>query len=219
MDPDDNKFRMALPTLLSAQGDYYAGKNIYVNSTMNYAFQMKNRESKIHEVTNFSITPRWDWKWIGAYVPFSYNKYSHMRAGFTLRLGPLIIGTADLLPLIAKKKTIKGLDFHFMLKVPHIHFHKHEKNPRSKSKFDVNKENKPLKRKKDKTHMPTRDVAPQEKKVEPKPEKRKKKEHSTEGIDRGQKSSKHIFLRIHLFKKKNRHAGGGGEEKKIYFKL
>ncbi len=216
MDPNDTKFRMTLPTLMSVQGDYYAGKNIYVNSTFNYAFQMQNFESKIHEVTTFSITPRRDWKWIGTYVPFSYNKYSHVRAGFTLRLGPLIIGTADLLPLILKTKTIKGLDFHFMLKVPHIHFRKHDKSPRSRSKFDVNREKEP-KRKKDKSHMPKKDVAPQEEKY--KQREKKKKEYEVPDVNREKKTRKHIFPHLHLFKKKHRHTGGGMEEKTIYFKL
>ncbi len=218
MVPDDDKFRMILPTLTSLQGDYYAGKNIYVNSTFNYAFQFKNRESKIHEVTTFSITPRWDWKWIGTYFPVSYNKYSHVRSGFSLRLGPMIVGTADLLPLLAKKD-IKGLDFHFMLKVPHIHFKNKNKNPRSKSKFDVNREKtKTPKIKKEKTYMPKKDTAPKKHK-QPKPEKRKKKEHTTPEVNRKQKERKYIFPRLNIFKKKKRRAEGEKEEKTIYFKL
>ena len=215
---DDSKYRMNLPTLMSVQGDYYAGKNVYVNSTFNYAFQFNKRESKIHEVTTFSITPRWDWKWIGAYFPFSYNKYSHVRAGFSLRLGPLIIGTADLLPLIAKKE-IRGVDFHFMLKVPHIHFKNKNRISRSKSKFDVNPEKiNPPKRKKDKSHMPKKDVAPQEQK-ESKLEEKEKKEQSATDANQEKKVRKHIFPQIHLFRKKSRHKAGGNEEKTLYFKM
>ena len=141
-----------------------------------------------------------------------------MRAGFSLRLGPLYIGTTDLLPLLAKKD-IKGLDFHFMLKVPHIHFGKKDKNPRSKSKFDVNREKtKTPKRKKDKTHMPKKDTAPQEHK-QPKAEKRKKKEHTTPEVNQEKKERKHIFPQIHIFKNKHRHKAGANEEKTIYFKL
>ena len=218
MVPDDDKFRMTLPTLISAQGDYYAGKNVYVNSTFNYAFQFKNRESKIHEVTTFSITPRWDWKWLGAYVPFSYNKYSHVRAGLSLRLGPLIIGMADLLPLIGKGN-IKGVDFHFMLKVPHIHFKKKDKNPRSNSKFDVNKE-KPNKPKKGKSNMPKKDESPYEKShKQPKPEKKKKDDRKTTPPKQEKKKRKHIFPKVHLFKKKKSVANPQQGEHTIYFKL
>lgn len=216
---DDNKFKMNLPTVMSLQGDYYAGKNIYVNSTLNYAFQFKNNEDKIHEVTTFSITPRWDWKWLGAYIPFSYNKYSHVRTGLSLRLGPIIFGTADLLPLISKR-SIYGLDFHFMLKVPHIHFGKKDKMPRSKSKFNVNKE-KSGKNKKEKSDMPKKDSAPQEKEhKQQKPEKKKKKEHTAPSVDREKKARKHIFPKINWFKKKRKHSAD--PEKRggvIYFKL
>lgn len=203
---DDDKFKMNLPTVMSLQGDYYAGKNIYVNSTFNYAFQFKNNEDKIHEVTTFSITPRWDWKWLGAYVPFSYNKYSHFRAGLSLRLGPLIFGTADLLPLISKRD-VYGTDFHFLLKVPHISFGKKDKNPRGKSKFNVNKSTQKEKEKK-KKHK------------QPKPEKRKKKEREINTVKQEKKTRKHIFPQVHWFKKKHKHSAD--PEKRggmIYFKL
>lgn len=194
MDPSDDKFRMNLPTLLSLQGDYYAGKNISVNSTFNYAFQFKKNENKIHEITNFSITPRWDWKWLGFYMPVSYNKYSHVRMGATARIGPLIVGTADLLPLITKRD-VYGADVHVMLKVPHIHLKKKNKNPRSKSKFSTNKE-------------------------EVKKSKREKKERKIKSVDRKPKERKHIFPKINIFKNKRKHkAEPEKRDRIIYFEI
>ena len=221
MDPVDDKFRMNLPTLVSLQGDYYAGKNVYVNSTFNYAFQFKNNEDKIHEVTNFSITPRWDWKWLGAYVPLSYNKYSKVRLGTSVRVGPLIVGMADILPLISKRD-VYGVDFHLMLKVPHISFKK-DKNPRTKSKFNANRERskKPEKRKAGGASMPKKDVSPVEgSNQQPKAEKRKGKGHDSKLASRDQKSRKHIFPKINIFKKKRRHkANPEDRDHIIYFKL
>lgn len=218
MIPDDDKFRMNLPTLLSVQGDYYAGRNIYVNSTFNYAFQFRNNEDKVHEVTTFSIAPRWDYKFVGAYIPLSYNKYSHFRAGASLRMGPVIFGTADLLPLISKRD-IKGADFHFMLKVPHIHLKK-DKKPRSKSKFEV-KRDKPKETKAGgKTNMPKKDTAPQEKEHKtPKAEKKKSNKQKATEVDRDQNKRKHIFQRIRIFKKKKRRAQKEDRDHIIYFKL
>lgn len=213
----NKKFRMNLPTLVSIQGDYYAGRNIYVNSTMNYAFQFRNNEDKIHEVTTLSITPRWDWKWIGAYAPVSYNKYSHIRAGFSLRLGPLVVGTSDLLPLITKKD-VYGLDFHFLLKVPHISFKKKDKHPRSANRFNVNEEkNKKSDRQRGaKPDMPKKDSSNYK---QPTPEKRKKIKQENEPVKRERKVRKHIFPRIHLFKKKGRHVSPENREQTIYFKI
>ena len=216
MNMSDNKFRMNLPTLMSLQGDYYAGKNIYINSTVNTAFQFKNDANKIHEVTTLSITPRWDWKWLGLYIPLSYNKFSHFRLGLSTRIGPLILGMADILPIISKRD-VYGADFHVMLKVPHIYFKKKPK--RSRSKFDVNREKntKPEKRKKDKTNMPKKDTTSHK---QPKPEKKKKKEHVSRAAESGHNTRKHIFPRIHIFKNKHKHSAKPQDrDHVIYFKL
>ena len=206
MIPDDDKFRMNLPTVASLQGDYYAGKNVYVNSTINYAFQFKNNEDKIHEVTTFSLTPRWDWKWVGAYLPLSYNKFSKFRLGFTARIGPIILGMADILPFISKRD-IYAADFHFMLKVPHISFKKKNKNPRSRSKFEVSKEKKTEKTK-------------EKKRKSPKAEKRKKKEKGFKAAPQEKKTRKHIFPKVNIFKKKKkRNTELEQRDKIIYFKL
>ncbi len=218
MDSNDDQFRMALPSVASLQADYYAGKNVYVNSTINYGFQYSSLSSKIHEVTTLSLTPRWDWKWLGLYVPFSWNKYSNFRLGASVRLGPLIVGMADILPLVSSRD-IYGADFHVMLKVPHIWFKGKNKNPRTRSKFDVNKEKnpKPGKLRQPKSDMPKRDSAPEHKQT--KPGKEKSQGHAAPDTNREKSVRKHIFPRLHLFKKKNRRGNGGGEEHTIYFNL
>jgi len=182
---DDDKFRMNLPTVASVQGDYYAGKNVYINSTISYAFQFKNNENKIHEVTTLSITPRWDWNWLGLYVPVSYNKYSKAQLGTSARIGPLIVGMADILPIISKRD-VYGMDFHFMLKIPHIQFKKKNKGPRIKSRFDVNR---PLAKKtKGKSHMPNKDSSPldQQKKSQ-----KKKSKHGS-----GDSKGRRIYIKL-----------------------
>jgi hypothetical protein len=217
MDAGDDKYRMNLPTLASLQGDYYAGHNLYINSTFNYAFQFRKNENKIHEITTFSITPRWDWKWLGFYLPLSYNKYSHARVGVSTRIGPLIVGMADVLPLISKRD-VYGVDFHMMLKVPHIQLKK--KAQRSKSKFDVKKEEtKKRKKNNDKRHKPKKDSSSKEHK-QPKPENKKKKDRSASDANRDQKTRKHIFPRIHLFKNRHKHSARPEDrDHVIYFKL
>ena len=220
MSTNDTKFRMNLPTVASLQGDFYAGKNIYFNSTVNYGFQYTNDPNKVHEVTTLSITPRWDWKWLGLYVPFSYNEYSHFRLGLTTRIGPLIVGMADILPIISKRD-IYGADFHFMLKVPHLSFGKKNKNPRTHSKFDVSKEKtpKPGKLRQPKSDMPKKDSSPVESQKQPKAEEQNTAAHVAPEATLERKPRKHIFPRLHLFKKKNRHGKGDNKEHTIYFNL
>ena len=211
-----NKFRMMLPTTANITGDYYAGKNIFLNSTLYDAFQFSYLDHKIHEITTFSITPRWDWKWIGTYFPVSYDKYSHLRVGASIRLGPLVIGTANFLPLVTKKD-VYGLDFHFLLKVPHIAFNKKNTKPRNASRYNVNQErNKKPEKEKRPSDMPKKDTTNYK---QPKPEKENKSKKENTPAKREKKPRKHIFPRLHLFKKKNRHVSPEDREHTIYFKM
>ncbi len=110
-------YTMTLPTAFSLQVDYNIWKDFYVNMTPFVALQFKNRETKIHEYSQISITPRWDHKWFGIFLPVTYHQLDGLRYGATVRLGPIILGTTNLNPLVTKKN-IYGLDLHVLVKVP-----------------------------------------------------------------------------------------------------
>jgi outer membrane protein OmpA-like peptidoglycan-associated protein len=114
-------FIVALPTALSIQLDYNIWRNFYINLTPFIAFQHKNREAKIHDVTNISLTPRWDHKWFGVSLPLSYNSFyartgQAYKLGTMLRLGPLSFGTNDLINYFSGD--VYGANFYFLVKVP-----------------------------------------------------------------------------------------------------
>lgn len=113
----DKDFKMNLPTVISAQIDYNIYKDFYVNFTPYMAFKWKKDGTKVHDLTTFSLTPRWDHKWFGAFIPISYDVTGNTRLGLDLRLGPLILGMNNIMPLISKKEIFTA-DFHVMLKVP-----------------------------------------------------------------------------------------------------
>ena len=71
----------------------------------------------MHDISTVSITPRWDYKWFGAFVPFSYNGFRNFNVGLDLKLGPIIVGTNSLTPFVSKRD-IYSFDFHFLVKVP-----------------------------------------------------------------------------------------------------
>ncbi len=110
-------YTMTLPTAFSIQADYNIWKDFYVNMTPFIALKFRNRETKIHEYNTISITPRWDHKWFGVFLPVQYHQLDGFRAGATIRIGPLIVGTSNLTPLISKK-SVFGADIHAMLKIP-----------------------------------------------------------------------------------------------------
>lgn len=110
-------YKMNLPTAFSAQIDYQIWKDFYVNLTPYMAMQFKKNDTKVHDWSSVSLTPRWDHKWFGAFIPVQYNFLNGFRYGLGLRLGPLVIGTTNLTPLLSKKD-VYGADVYTMLKIP-----------------------------------------------------------------------------------------------------
>ncbi len=113
----ESSYRMNLPTAISVQIDYQIWKDFYVNLTPFLAFQYKKNDTKVHDISSIAITPRWDHKWFGVFVPVQYNFFDGFRLGAAVRLGPLVVGTSNLSPIIGQK-TIYGADVYTMIKIP-----------------------------------------------------------------------------------------------------
>ncbi len=117
-------FKMNLPTVISAQIDYNIRKHFYLNFTPYLSLrQGKSDQEKVHYLTNFSLTPRYESKWFGAAVPLQLNQMGQFNFGLGLRLGPIWVGSYDFLGAIGLKKKVAGLDVHFLAKIP-IYYHK-----------------------------------------------------------------------------------------------
>ncbi|MES2762183.1 MAG: DUF5723 family protein [Bacteroidota bacterium] len=110
-------YKMNLPTAFSLQVDYQVWKDFYVNFTPFIAMQFKKNDTKVHDISSLTLTPRYDWKWAGIFIPIQYNFLDGFRAGAAIRLGPLVIGSSNLAPLVGQK-TIYGADIYALLKVP-----------------------------------------------------------------------------------------------------
>jgi outer membrane protein OmpA-like peptidoglycan-associated protein len=130
--PTDKFYKMNLPTAFSMQVDYQIWKDFYVNFTPFVAIQWSKNANKVHEVSNFSLTPRWDHRWFGVMVPFSYNQYRNFNVGACARIGPLILGTDNLAAFFSKSKTVYGADFYLEAKIPIFY-----KEPKDKDKDKV----------------------------------------------------------------------------------
>ncbi|MBN8696122.1 MAG: OmpA family protein [Bacteroidetes bacterium] len=131
MNLEDEYFKMNLPLAVSAQIDYNIYKDFYVNFTPYWSPRMKKDNEKVHELTTFSLTPRWDHKWFGAFIPVSYDVTGNTKVGLALRIGPLIVGTNSLGPWVTRSE-IYGGDAYAMLKIPIMY-----KAPRDKDKDKV----------------------------------------------------------------------------------
>lgn len=131
MNKGDQYYKMNLPTAFALQVDYNIYKDFYANFTAYWSPRFKKDAEKVHDLTTFSITPRWDHKWFGAFLPFSYDNTGNFKAGIALRVGPLIVGTNSLGPWLTKKD-IYGADAYVMLKIPIMY-----RSPRDKDKDKV----------------------------------------------------------------------------------
>ncbi len=99
---DDGTFKMWLPTTINLWADLnlYKGLGVNVAAQINPIKQTKNN---IHHLTTFAITPRYDYKWFGAYLPLAINQLANVQWGAGLRLGPLYIASQDIFTNLIKK--------------------------------------------------------------------------------------------------------------------
>lgn len=114
--PYKKYFTIWLPTRFNLFLDYNIWKDFGVNFTALISQDLSPKHNMLHQVSTFTITPKWDSKWFGAYVPLSVDVFGNVSLGATLRIGPLIVGTQDLLGLFAKKY-VYNADIHAALKI------------------------------------------------------------------------------------------------------
>ena len=115
---DKKKFyNMSLPTRINFYADYNIGYGFFANVTASIAPGYLRNPEKTRAISEFSITPRYEHKWIGLQLPFSVNTHGNYHMGAGLRLGPLVVGTYDITPLFSKQ-TIYDVNFYMALSVP-----------------------------------------------------------------------------------------------------
>jgi hypothetical protein len=115
-------FTVWLPTRFNLFVDYNIdhGFGAIVSSTISP--NMSPNGNMVHEVTLFTVTGKYEHKWFGVYVPISYDIYGNPSLGLTLRIGPLIVGSQDILGLLMKKY-VYNEEVHAALKIT-IPYHK-----------------------------------------------------------------------------------------------
>ncbi len=110
-------FAFSLPTTFSFQVDYNLYKDLYVNFTSNTAPRWLNVQSQVSTLSYYQITPRWDNKWFGLFIPMGINGYGQGTMGATVRLGPIVVGTSNGLNVLLAKN-IYGLNAYAAVKLP-----------------------------------------------------------------------------------------------------
>ncbi len=109
-------FTTWLPSYASIQADYNFGKNFYANATVIQGFRIQ-APFGVHRRSTIAVTPRYERKHWEVSLPVSLHDFRKVQAGLMLRFQYLIIGTDNLIPLIARTNA-NGADIYFNLKIP-----------------------------------------------------------------------------------------------------
>jgi hypothetical protein len=116
---EPNAYSIVLPTSYNLQADLHLLGGIYVNGMINRPIDMFYKDATFRTYTPefVAITPRWESRFAGIYVPFVQNNKKDWTIGTTLRFGPVFAGTNNLATLF-KSTSIDEADVHFGLKLP-----------------------------------------------------------------------------------------------------
>lgn len=110
-------YQMAMPTRINLYFDYHIWKGFYANFTATIAPGYVRNPEKTRALSEFSITPRFENSWFGFFMPVSINTHGNFHFGTGLRIGPLVVGTNDITPLLGRK-TVYDANFYLALNVP-----------------------------------------------------------------------------------------------------
>jgi len=112
-------FFMNLPTAFSAQIDFNLSHGFFVNFLPYIALNKGSKDhEKIHALTSYTFTPRFDGRWFGFFVPMNMNSFKQFNVGMGLHLGSFWFGSNDLISLMLSSGYRYGGSFYMMAKIP-----------------------------------------------------------------------------------------------------
>ena len=137
-------FSMWLPTRFNIFIDYEIWRGFGANLNSTISPIMAADANQVHYPTSVSLTPRYDWKFVGAYLPLSYNQYGNFGMGAGLRLGPLFVTSSNIITVFASKVTFgANVQAGFKITIPQRKQRDHDKDGVSNRKDKCKKEKGP----------------------------------------------------------------------------
>jgi hypothetical protein len=105
---DGSSYRVSLPTTLQLDLDYHILKGLYANLSSQFSLA-GNKPYNSSYYNAFTLTPRWESRHFGFYLPVNYNALTHFNAGFSARIGPFFFGSGSVLSALMKDS--RQMDF------------------------------------------------------------------------------------------------------------
>ncbi|MEI9942777.1 MAG: DUF5723 family protein [Chitinophagaceae bacterium] len=106
-----SEYKASLPTTLRLDLDYAVTKKLFIALGSNINLIQEKSIYNSFYYSTVALTPRFEGRRLGIYLPISYNTLSKFNAGVSLKLGPLFIGSGSVLTALMDKS--KQADFHF----------------------------------------------------------------------------------------------------------
>ena len=132
---NEKNYKVGLPTTLHIDADYHFHRGFYVNLSGQLSLvNTKNKPYNSQYYSSFSLTPRFEGRGIGLYLPLSYNKLTNFNVGVSLRLGPLFIGSGSLLTALMSDS--KQADVHVGLRFGGLQKNKEKKMDKREKKAE-----------------------------------------------------------------------------------
>ncbi len=110
-------FTIHLATTFSAQIDLHIARGFYINASAFLPMATQAGEHRIQATKTYVVTPRWESRGLGLYVPMSYNTKKEVQLGATLRLGPVFIGSNNVASVLLGKN-LKAANVQVGIKIP-----------------------------------------------------------------------------------------------------
>jgi outer membrane protein OmpA-like peptidoglycan-associated protein len=114
----DSTFSVRLPTGIIANVDLHLFGGFYVNAAMQRRISKFGKEATttLYAPEWFAVTPRFETRHFGIYIPFLVRE-NIAQIGATVRLGPVFIGSNNLLALI-QNPLVPSADVHAGFRIP-----------------------------------------------------------------------------------------------------
>jgi hypothetical protein len=127
-------YAVSLPTTLQVELDYHFSKGFYLNLASQ--LPMTNSKTKIynsHFHKAITVTPRFEGRALGLYIPVNYNELTQLNAGIGLRLGPLFVGSSSVITAVLDNS--KQADFYFGLRFGGLYKNEHKRAQKKEKKL------------------------------------------------------------------------------------
>ena len=110
-DQAGGKFTVLNPMRLVANVDHYLTGNFYINAELSVNIPLssiKKSYLQVKEINLFTITPRWETKRFGFYLPVQYNNQNQFWVGGAFKAGPLLLGIHNWANIFSKSAVQNG---------------------------------------------------------------------------------------------------------------